>query len=48
MEFERDDTVFSSGFSMENLSASDKLFLREIIESMINEALSKSGLMGDF
>lgn len=37
-----------AGNILENLSEEDRLYLREMIESIVNEALLKNGLAGEF
>ena len=48
MNIENDDKILAKSVSFENLSEEDKLFLRDLIESTINEALLKAGMIGEF
>ena len=48
MNIENDDKILAKSVSIENLSEEDKLFLRDLIESTINETLLKAGMIGEF
>lgn len=48
MNFELSEDSLNNKISIQNLSETDKLYLKEIIESVVIDILSKDSPSGDF